>query len=53
MICGGHKNRGEVDRVDPQILEIIQLFIYTNKVTTLEAIAGDGRIPGFYMGGFF
>ena len=51
MVGGGLKNRAEVDRGDPQVLEVIQAFDHADQITAFETMDCRRMIPTFQVAG--
>ena len=49
MVGSRLKDRVEVDGIDPQVLQVVQFFIDTQKVSTFETLYCWGRVPWFHV----
>ena len=53
VVGGGHEDRVEVERVDPEVLQIVQFLIDAQQIPALKACPRQRRIPRFDIGGLF
>ena len=51
MVRGGLEDRGHVDRVDAEILEVVEALDDPEQVAALEAVRGRRRVPRLHRTG--
>ena len=50
MVRPGAEDRVEIDRVDPQVGQVVQMLDYTQQITALVAVTGGRRAPRLQVG---